>query len=138
MLPHLLCITAGVGSVPAGGNVLQSLLQQSSAASQAAAAAAAGNNSARQLQLEVLQMPDDALINRIVAQTAAQPGTCVTPHDWPMCNRAEACHVCCMSNRTIWKPLDGIGMCLPVAATAWYDVCTCYIIDGCLLMHTAN
>jgi hypothetical protein len=51
--------------------VLQSLLLQSSAAAEAAAAA---GSAARQLQLEVLQMPDDALVNRIVAQTAAQPG----------------------------------------------------------------
>jgi hypothetical protein len=51
--------------------VLQSLLLQSSAASNAAAAA---GSAGRQLQLEVLQMPDDALVNRIVAQTAAQPG----------------------------------------------------------------
>jgi hypothetical protein len=57
--------------VPAGGNVLQSLLLQSSAAAEAAAAA---GSAARQLQLEVLQMPDNALVNRIVAQTAAQPG----------------------------------------------------------------
>ncbi|WIA33494.1 hypothetical protein OEZ86_006620 [Tetradesmus obliquus] len=68
-------------SVPAGGNVLQSLLAQQSPAdglatttAPAAAPPAAAAGASRQLQLEVLQMPDDALVNRIVAQTAAQPG----------------------------------------------------------------
>eukprot|EP00878_Enallax_costatus_P024764 GHUV01026449.1.p1 GENE.GHUV01026449.1~~GHUV01026449.1.p1 ORF type:complete len:262 (+),score=80.51 GHUV01026449.1:1875-2660(+) len=56
-------------SVPAGGNVLKSLLKQS-ASWQGPGSSVSGSG----LDLQVLAMPDDALVNCMVAQTAAQPG----------------------------------------------------------------
>lgn len=53
--------------------MLQALSQQSTAAGTAAGTAGSAVGR-RQLQLQVLAMPDDTLVNRIVAQTAAQPG----------------------------------------------------------------
>jgi hypothetical protein len=53
------------GSVPEDGNVLRSV--QSTSANYKTA-------SGRDLQVQVLALPDALLTNRIIAQTAAQPG----------------------------------------------------------------
>jgi hypothetical protein len=58
---------------------MRALLQQS-----AVSGGSSGNK--QQLEIQVMAMPDDTLVNRMVAQTAAQPGE-------PSCRSLNRCGV---------------------------------------------